>query len=768
MSGLFKGQSMTTKAEQLTSFQSTVCSFGQPLGYAIGTARITSPNLMNHQDFKATEHRESVKTGKKSSSTSITYTYNVYLELALCSHKIDGVLRIWVGDTEYENLTKLNSSDTNEGAKLSINLGDNSNPTAYMLSKHPDIAVGYENMAYAYGYVYLGDGASMPSYNFEVRGILANTGDGIDANPADVILFFLKEIGITEDMVDTASFNNYRRYCKEFDLLVSTPADKFNSQRKCQEYVKELLDITNAYMFCSGKTGKFKIIPRDDRQRGSWRPNTTIAYNLTADDMAVQTDGACVSYVRKDSSEIYNRFGVTFTNRLENNYEQETIYWCDEKDILLHGARTASDLDATWLHTKERAVKVAEMRGRINKTENIQYTFKLPWNYLLEPADLITLTDEVVGLDHQLCMVQSIQEDANGIMTVVALRREAVADEVSYDVPRMIYNTAFNNNVDGGSIEAPLMITPPSALMSSNSLELWIAVHGQSQFWGGCDIYGSVDDKTYTYYARNLHNSIYGKILTSMTVTTDFVDVHFTNHDIVMIEMGDEEDETDYGTRDIWINGEVLSYKYAELIDGKQYGATVENNINYYRLHGLVRGKYETKISAHVVNDGVAVIDGSLISIPLTENFLGQELYFKFLSFNILQKNIQALNDVNYYNHRVILYDIPNVANVVATPHVDYIEEIYDYETGETHTVIKSRNINVSWIPPDYDNYNGAKVFYKKSGAIGWKSAGVSQNNSMEIKNVGGAGTYIVAVATRDIKGNYESADDSTQATVTF
>ena len=106
---------------------------------------------------------------------------------------------------------------------------------------------------------------------------------------------------------------------------------KLKSQKKSQEVIKELLDLTNAYMFWS--VDKFKIVPRDDRVRGDWQPNTTIRYDLTPNEMAAQDNGACVLYEKKDSSDMFNRFGVTYTNR-ENNYEPETVFFEDTDDIV--------------------------------------------------------------------------------------------------------------------------------------------------------------------------------------------------------------------------------------------------------------------------------------------------------------------------------------------------------------------------------------------------------------------------------------------------
>ena len=544
MSFLFGGGvKTTTRADKIASFQSTACDFGTPLPIAYGTCKL-APNLINFQNYTTVENRTTVKTGKHSSSTSIDYNYYVYLELALCEGVIDGIGKVYSGDDTFASLAAFNANAGNSGAPLSLNRGDNDKPTTYMQSKYPDLAVGYKNMAYLFGYVFLGtNSAGMPSYNFEVQGLLRQSGDGVDANPADIIIDLLKRIG-HEEYIDTESFNNYRRYCAAADLLVSTPSTEFSEQKKCQEYIKELLDITNAYMFWS--TNRFKIVPRDDRQHGSWRPDATIRYNITERDMAVQANGACVIYTRKDSSELYNRWSVEFTNRA-NGYEKEKVFFEDTDNIRAHGVRTAPNFSALWIHTKARAVVVAAMRARINKTEIIRYNFKIGWGIgsLLEPGDLITISDASAGIKQQLCMVEKISEDSIGMLTITALSRNLDDSGITYIIPESTYNT-IKYNVEPGDVATPLIITPPQDLVTSSSgIEIWLAIQGQSQDWGGCDVYASTKDGAYTFYNKHKHNSNYGYILTDMSADASSVDVKFTNIGTVSIIEGSAENAAD-------------------------------------------------------------------------------------------------------------------------------------------------------------------------------------------------------------------------------
>ena len=740
MSFIFgKGVNTTTRADKIAAFQSTTCDFGTPLPIIYGTAK-RGPNLINFQDFYAKEVKTRQKTGKKSSSTTINYHYYVYAELALCEGVIDGINRLWIGDQAYESLAEFNANESNVGAPLSLNCGDDPDPTTYMSTNHPDIAIGYGNMAYLFGYIYLGENsASIPSFQLEINGQLRMTGDGIDANPADVIIDMLRWEGYADD-IDAASFNNFRSYCRGADLLISTPEEAFKDQKKCQECIKDLLQITNAYMFWS--VDRFKIVPRDDRPRGSWRPNTTICYDLTPNEMEPQDGGACVLYERKDSSEIYNRFGVQFTNR-DNNYEDETVYYEDAADVVAHGARTASDFSAKWLHTTERAVKAAEMQARINRTENVRYKFRISWEFgLLEPGDLVTLTDPVIGLDHQLVMIESVDEESKHTLLVTAVRREATAETPEYDIPERTYNIV-NYNADPDDVRAPLMIIPPADLVTSASgLELWIALQGKNKDWGGCDVYASTKDGAYELYGRHNKSSNYGYITTAMTASSTSVTVQFTNVDTVEILEGSADDAANCLT-DIWINGECMAYTGSTLVD-----------VNKYTLTGLIRGRYGTTATSHAINDGFALLDGDLFSVQLTRNLLSKLLYLKFPSFNVFSNNRQELIDVDFYNHTVRPYDIPNVSNLTASKSRSGTSPNYTW------------TITVKWTAPDWDNYSGARVCYKAEDATTWTYAGVGDSQLVFTHTV--AGDYTIAVATKDNNGNYETPDDSSQVSITL
>ena len=735
--GLFKKTSFTSRSNKIDAFQSTVCEFGTPVPLLFGTCKV-APNLICYQDFTTRERHVTQKSGK-SKSTTITYLYYVYVELALGEGVIDGVSKVWVGDTAYSTLYALNANSSNKGAGLSLNCGDNSAPTAYMSTNHADIATGYASLAYLYGKIFLGeDNASMPSYSFEVRGTLLGSGDGVDANPAFVIRDILCSIGLGE-YVDDASFKNYADYCNATDLLISSYNDAFSSQKKAQEIIAEILELTNTYMFWS--VDRFKFVPRDDVQRGTWKPNTEIIYDIDADELISQ-NGAPVVFRRKDSTEIYNYVTVNFLNRA-NDYEEESVSFQDVSSIKAYGVRSVS-YDAKWLHTKERALKYAQMKTRLAQTECNQYTLKLPWKYCrLEPGDLIRITDEAIGIKGQVAMVSEVTEANDGLITVTALQR-APGDysEAKYKVDNKYQYQDFN--IDPGDTARPLFIIPPSDLVASSSgCELWMALHGNSGDWGGCDVYVSTKDGDYSYNGTQGVSSIYGRLTSVLPADGDVVNVQLTNPRTVELLTGSERD-AENGLTLIWINGECMSYSLATL-----------TGANSYKLSGLKRGQNGTRARAHSIGDDMAVLDGNIYALGLPKGYIGKTLHFKFPAFNAFKANGQNLNKLDYYTCVAGVDDLPNCTDVMA----------YN-KYRDADGIIVYHDIIVEWQPPaGFENYQQAQVWYKAATESKWQYGGQGYSKAT-LPQVDIGVTYTIAVCTQDIFGNTESPDVSTQTSI--
>lgn len=741
----FRGRTTTTRANKISEFTVNTAEYGAVVPEIIGTVR-TAGNVIYYDDFTAHEHRETHKAGKggRSKQVSITYTYTVAVILGLCEGPISGIGKVWIG----KNVHNYPADD------IQMTLFDgkeNQQPWAYTQGKHPEKALPYPGLAYMAGVIDLGDSGSMPSYNFEVKGRLLETGDGIDVNPADYIRYVLDKIG-KKDM-QIIGLDNYRKYCKEADLLISSPPDE--DAKAAREVVNEIAKLTNAYMFWSND--KLKIVPLADRPVGNWVPDQTGITDLTADDFLPQSGGALVTYKRKDSSAIYNQFPVEFINRA-NGYEKESVSYEFTEDIKNYGVRAASVTNARYVYTKERAVKIAEQLARNNKYERTQYTFKLDWSLCrLEVGDLVRLTDENSGIFEQVAVVNGITEGTDGCLTVTAISR------APGDYPAAKYNVHANDRpyIDYNKTApdtVPVIFQPPADL-TADGLELWIAAKGKEDGWGGCTVYVSDDNTNYRTVGQIAGSARCGKLtqpLSPMPNHPSGNQVFVTCNDQLL--SGTPQDAERKNTL-CWIDGECMSY----------INATLQSN-GAWLLSGLYRGQCNTAVRTHAKDTDFVRLDNSIFKVPFAKDDIGKKIYIKFCSYNIFGAGNQDLSEVKAYEYTLAPYYIPPVASITA---YNRYRQLADG--------VSRYDIVVNWTPPELQSYLQGDVWYKTSNAqakdlvikegtkgseLGFDGEwtfGGSGKDQVVIPQAIVGDTYLIAVCTKDEWGETTSPDTSSQ-----
>lgn len=741
----FRGRTTTTRANKISEFTVNTAEYGAVVPEIIGTVR-TAGNVIYYDDFTAHEHRETHKAGKggKSKQVSITYTYTVAVILGLCEGPISGIGKVWIG----KNVHNYPADDI----QLTLFDGkENQQPWAYTQGKHPEKALPYPGLAYMAGVIDLGDSGSMPSYNFEVKGRLLETGDGIDVNPADYIRYVLDKIG-KKDM-QIIGLDNYRKYCKEADLLISSPPDE--DAKAAREVVNEIAKLTNAYVFWSND--KLKIVPLADRPVGNWAPDKTGITDLTADDFLPQSGGALVTYKRKDSSAIYNQFPVEFINRA-NGYEKESVSYEFTEDIKNYGVRAASVTNAHYIYTKERAVKIAEQLARNNKYERTQYTFKLDWSLCrLEVGDLVRLTDENSGIFEQVAVINGITEGTDGCLTVTAISR------APGDYPAAKYNVHANDRpyIDYNKTApdtVPVIFQPPADL-TADGLELWIAAKGKDDGWGGCTVYVSDDNTNYRTVGQIAGSARCGKLMHPLSPMQNHPSgnqaIVTCNDQLISGTLQDAERKNTL----CWIDGECTSYTTATL---QASGS--------WLLSGLIRGQCNTAVRMHAKNTDFVRLDNSVFKVPFAKDDVGKKIYIKFCSYNIFGAGQQDLSEVKAYEYTLTPYYIPPVTNITA--HNRY-RQLADG--------VSRYDIVVNWTPPELQSYLQGDVWYKtsngqakdlvikegtKGSELGFDSEwtfGGSGKDQVVIPQAIVGDTYLIAVCTKDEWGEATSPDTSPQ-----
>lgn len=731
---LFGGGTTVTRADKISEFTVNTAEYGAPVTEILGTTRI-SGNVIYYDDFTAIEHREEMHSGKGGGHTqvNITYTYTVAVALGLCEGEIEGIRQVWIGKNVYTY-----PSDT---IQLTLFKGTkNQEPWAYTVGKHPDKALPYSGLAYMAGVVDLGSGGYLPQYNFEVQGKLLHTGDGIDVNPADYIRYVLDKIGLKE--VEIEGLQNYREYCAAADLLISTPSDKSRLQ-KARDIINDIAKLTNAYIFWSND--RFKIVPLEDRAVGAWEPNRTILYDLTSNDFIPQSGGALVTYQRKDSSAIFNQFPVEFINR-DNGYEKESVSYTLTEDVVMDGVRQAEPVQAHYLYTKQRAVKLAEQIARRNKYCRNKYTFKLPWNFCrLEVGDLVSLTDEYSGLDKEVVIIDSVVEDTNGILTFTAISRPPGR----YKAPKYEVKDTKRPFVDfnqpAPDTDTPVIIQPPADL-TANGLEVWLGARGKEKGWGGCEVYVS-DDNTHYKHIGSISAAARMGVLTK-GITKDERDIFVrTNGTFIS---GTKQD-AERGNTLCRLDGECLSYQTAVLqADGT------------YKLCDCIRGQYHTVQTEHKEGDMFCRIDETLLRVPFRKEDIGKKIWVKLPAYNIFGSGMQEISEVTAYQYQLKPYYIPPVTNVTAYTRYRQLSP------GELRY-----DVVISWAKPQgMQTYLEGDVWYRIVStekatplADAWTFGGSGETQAVIPQALAGD-VYKIAVCTKDRWGNVTDPDFAPYTTV--
>lgn len=706
-----RGKNTTNRADMIADFQINSASYGEVVPEVLGTTRL-SGNIIYYDDFTPHEHRSTTRTGKGGGSkhTEITYTYTVACAIGLCEGPIAGIGKVWRDKEIY--------TYPSEKIELTAYNGDyGQTPWPYVLSKHPEKALPYSGLAYMAGVVDLGERGSLPQFNFEIRGKLLDTGDGIDVNPADYIVHVLKSIGIDDVSID--GLENYRAYCKAADILISTPPDSKSS--KAQTVINDIAEITNSLVFWS--TDRLKIVPLADKPIGDWSPANQIQYNLTADDLIPASDGQLIVYKRKDSSETYNQATVEFINRA-NSYEKETVSFEVVADVQKNGLKPASKKSAHYLYTKARAQYYAEQLAMKRLYAKNQYTFHLDWAFCrLEPGDLVTITDELCGLREQIVVITSVSEAADGQLEITAEGKPpGTYAPAKYNVHEN-ERPFIDYNVPAPSVNDVAIIQTPGDVGGN---ELYIGVNSEPN-WGGCSIWLSDNNENYKRIGNISQQARMGRLKTNITQGSNSANVIINQGAL----KGGSHVDAERANTLCWVDGECLSYETAQLqLNGD------------YALGGIIRGQYGTNDTTHNAGARFVRVDEALYHAPYRKEDIGKQVYFKFTSFNMYGSNEQGLDEVQAYPYTITPYYIPEVSDLALFTKY--------YEIGDG---VLSFDVVAAFTQPTINTFDTVEAWYRE-GTNEWKYGG-NGDNQIVISGCELGHTYEVRLKVKDRHGNY-------------
>ena len=623
------GGTVNVSEQRVSSLRVQTSAYGLPIPIVYGHQRITA-NMMWYGDFASAAQTSSAGgKGGGGGVSNTTYTYSASTAFALCEGVIGGVGLIWKG----KELITDNGETPAERLDFSVFDGAQTAAWEWLTSRHADEALTYPNLAYvAISQAQLGSSPSFENHSFEVYGKYSHSSTLPDADPAQIVYDLLTNpvhgAGYPPDKIGDLS--DFSDYCFATGMLIS-PA--LTEQRAAHEIIKELVESVNCAVVPTG--GKIKIVPYGDEittgNGVTFEPDLTPVYDLTDDDFI--GDDEPVKVRRRRDADAFNRVQIEFTNRA-NQYNAETIEAKDQANIELYGLRSEDPRKAPWFCTADSAQHAAQLRlQRLLYIRN-EYEFELGWKYcLLEPMDIVTLTDVGLGLNQYPVRIKEVAESADGLLSIVA--EELVVGASSAARYNIQSSAGYQGqNGDPGNVFAPVIFEPPLDLTGGKN-EVWCAVAGGTD-WGGCDIWASFDNATYQRIGTVFGAARYGSVVSA-------IDADDTS---VLVELNTDQQllagtafDADTNQTLCLIDGEFVSYDSSVLGAGQ------------YELGALRRGVFGGATS-HAAGATFVRVDRAIFKHTVDNiGMIGQTLYLKFLSFNGLGLRQQNIADVTAYSY---------------------------------------------------------------------------------------------------------------------
>lgn len=652
------------------SFRYNTSQAGIVLPICYGTQRIPV-NLLEFWDFSGGSGKGGKGGGgggggggKKGGNA----TYSVYVAMAICQGPLPTAFTGLVGGT---NDVWSNGGQAPGLGSTGLNGytgADGQSPDPTFVSMDPNSPViGYSGIVYVTGTpMQLGTSPALPNISFQITGFEVGTiGPDYpnDANPSNIVQDLLTNArygaGFPSANIDSGgTLADFANYCQAAQLAMSLLMDRPQS---AAQWVDEICRLTVAAPVMSGPL--LKIIPYAtgsfSANGATWTPNLTPLYSLDDDDIMSWegearggTDSASsdpVIVTRNDPSSLTNWLSLEYYDSSNSYNPNITPAWDQGAIDAAGGPRTEPSTPAHEYTNITSATIAAQLM--VNRKQAVRRTFKFQtvWRYLLlEPMDVVEITDGNAGLNAVPARVTSITETDNGELQIES---EELAGVASGAPPVYPTSNSAGSPLDlfasPGSINTPVIFEPSTQLTNGDN-EVWIAVSGGSN-WGGCQVWISHDGTTYTQIGTITGNAKQGLLSANLASyggsnpdTGDTLSVDLTESRGQLLSASSTDAAN--GVSLCYVDGELISYQTATLVTTNKYGLTT-----------LYRGMFGSKISSHSTGaqfSYLGLTNGpGLFRESYAPSLIGQTVYFKFPSFNQFGNEIEDLSSVPDYSY---------------------------------------------------------------------------------------------------------------------
>ena len=688
MSGLFSPPASPNSQQVVAAagLQIQTSAYGLPVPILFGKNQTTG-NLIQLVGFKA---KQSVSPSGGGSSRNnntpqtITYTYSVSPLIGLCEGTV----------TSFDSIRKDKESPTALTGWQTGNTGVQTIPLGYMTSSFPGEARVYPKIAYiAYPNLPLGTSTGLPNFSIVITGLNPySTGDSYyDAHPVKIIkeLLTSPQFGIgfnyLDSTVDTPGSTTFWNYCVAIKSNANNQRMLFSplikEQRPTAEIINEIIMAANGAFVWS--EGVLKIKPYGDSNISGTSPfagvsftaNTTPVYSLTDNDFMSPKNQDPIKVIRKPRNDTYNQISIEYVDATKQ-YNPSIVEVKDDADIGQFGLRKKDTVKFHFITNKDTAQMVAQLMLQKNLSIVNKYQFVLGWRYcLLEPMDLVNITDSNLGFSAKTVRITSISENDQGLLTIEAEDFPLGASSPALYTTGSGSGTGTNYGADPGSVATPYFYNAPYFLTPSGQ-ELWIAVSSTNQYWGGCTVFaataaageykliGSIDNKArYGVTTNTLPTSA------TQIDTTNIVNLNMAISEGELLPASSAADADAYGTLSLIQTSissaiELVSYRYATSTGTNTYKLADSTNTVY-----LVRGAYGTTIQSHPIGSQFIRLDDAIFKWLVPTELIGTTVYLKFCSTNVFGTVTQTLSDVLVIAYPVAIptQNLPQPTNVVLT-----------------------------------------------------------------------------------------------------
>lgn len=646
MAGIFGGSKNSNSTPRYTQINLQTSAQGLCIPIGWGQFR-AGTNLIWYNDFKSTPVKQ--KGGKGGSGGSgQTYDYSAAVIMALCeggSAGIQGINQVWAGRA----ITTL----TNIG--LGLYTGTQTQTAwPYVTTTHPTQALAYAGTAYVYTSKYaLGTSPDLPSHNFEIIGNLSGTmpyGSLVDANPGDIIPDFLTNIyygsGLPSAAIGT-SIANYKAYCQVYNLFMSP---YLHQQEQALTTIGRWATVTNSFIFWSGAEIKFVPLGTETKtfNGATYTANNSPIYNLTYDDFQwdTKTGQGPIEVTRIDPLDGYNQVQLDISDR-SNAYNSTPVTWKDQTSCDQNGQLQANTISAPEVCDMNIGSIMAALIGKRSVYIRNHYKFVLDYTFvLLEPGDIVTVSDPNIGLIKFPVRILTVDEDEKGMLAFLA-------EEFPYGIGQ---TTVYAGTASSSSAPINVLVAPPNvntpaifepnAALTGGVPQVWLQVSGGAN-WGGADAYVSFDGgTTYSEIGRFTGTAIQGVLTAALAShadpdTTNTLAVNLIESLSILPATAVHADADAFRTLCL-VDTELVAYGSAASGTGA-YGF----NLTYLR-----RGLYGTTIAAHSIGGNFSRVDPqTTLQYALPAAYIGATLYFKFLSFNQFGNMQQDISTATAYSY---------------------------------------------------------------------------------------------------------------------